>query len=303
MGGLFVTRSHWVRSGQGVPGDGQSPGGHRQRACLGWPPGAKSGKLGRSFWLERKNPARRIQLGGGSSRSGCTKCMPIITDFGPAVQDYRAHFESSAFPRPAECPCCGAAHTFIGHGFYLRKPKDQTQVYRIWLKRWFCKACHTTLSVLPSFLLRFRHYLLGVIQQVVVARFEDHASWQATARQCAPEGLPAPRTIGRWCHAFAAQAARWWAAVQATLAQQDSAAPALDPLGPAAGPSTHPALCSMPPRICWPGPRPAGRKWSATAAKIACASSGTGAGAAAWHGWSNPHSLRTGQRGAGPVCS
>ena len=82
------------------------------------------------------------------------------------------------FPRPECCPCCGASHTFIGHGFYLRQPKDQTQVYRIWIKRWFCKACHTTLSVLPSFLLRFRHYLLGVIQQVVVARFEDDASWQ-----------------------------------------------------------------------------------------------------------------------------
>ena len=49
MGGLFVTRSHWVASGQGVPGDGQSPGGHRQSTCLGWQPGAKSGKLGRSF--------------------------------------------------------------------------------------------------------------------------------------------------------------------------------------------------------------------------------------------------------------
>ena len=99
--------------------------------------------------------------------------MPIITDFGPAVQDYLAHFDAIAFPRPEQCPCCGTSHTFIGHGFYPRKPKDQAQVYRIWLKRWFCKACHTTLSLLPSFLLRFRHYLLGVIQQVVVARFED----------------------------------------------------------------------------------------------------------------------------------
>jgi len=166
--------------------------------------------------------------------------MPIITDFGPAVQDYRAHFEQIIFPRPECCPCCGASHTFIGHGFYPRKSKDQTQVYRIWIKRWFCKACHTTLSLLPSFLLRFRHYLLSVIQQVVVARFEDDASWHATARQCAPDGLPAPRTIGRWCHAFAAQAATWWAAVQATLACQDSASPALDPLGPTAGPYEAP---------------------------------------------------------------
>ena len=166
--------------------------------------------------------------------------MPIITDFGPAVQDYLAHFASSAFPRPEQCPCCGTSHTFIGHGFYPRKPKDQTQVYRIWIKRWFCKACHSTLSVLPSFLLRFRHYLLVVIQQVVVARFEDHASWQQTAQRCAPAGLPSPRTIGRWCHAFAAQAAGWWAVVQAALARQDSASPALDPLGPAAGPLDAP---------------------------------------------------------------
>lgn len=166
--------------------------------------------------------------------------MPIILDFGCAVQDYRAHFDQLSFPRPERCPACGARHVFIGHGFYARKPKDQTQVYRIWLKRWFCKACHTTLSVLPSFLLRFRHYLLVVIQQVVVARFEDHASWRALERQCAPDGLPSPRTIGRWCHGFAAQAAGWWAAVQATLACQDSASPALDPLGAAAGPLDAP---------------------------------------------------------------
>ena len=182
--------------------------------------------------------------------------MPIITDFGPAVQDYLTHFDQLSFPRPECCPACGACHVFIGHGFYLRQPKDQTQVYRIWLKRWFCKACHTTLSVLPSFLLRFRHYLLDVIQQVVVARFEDAASWQATVRQCAPEGLPAPRTIGRWCRAFAAQAAGWWAAVQATLARQDSASPALDPLGPAAGPTLCPKVPpnGSPPRV-W-GNRP-----------------------------------------------
>ena len=193
--------------------------------------------------------------------------MPIITDFGPAVQDYLTHFDQLSFPRPECCPACGACHVFIGHGFYLRKPKDQTQVYRIRLKRWFCKACHTTLSVLPSFLLRGRHYLLVVIQQVVVARFEANASWQATVRQCAPEGLPAPRTIGRWCRAFAAQAAGWWAAVQATLACQDSASPALDPLGPAAGPYEAPrALLHAATHLlawaqtCWPEVVGYGRK-------------------------------------------
>jgi len=166
--------------------------------------------------------------------------VPIILDFGCAVQDYIAHFEQIIFPRPERCPSCGTPHVFIGHGFYPRKPKDQAQVYRIWIKRWFCKACHTTLSLLPSFLLRFRHYLLAVIQQVVVVRFEDNASWQATERQCAPDGLPSLRTIGRWCRAFAKHAATWWAAVTVLLAQAAAASPALDPLGPAAGPQDAP---------------------------------------------------------------
>lgn len=166
--------------------------------------------------------------------------MPIIQDFGGSVQDYGAHFARIVFLRPACCPHCGQQDRLIGHGFYWRKAKDQTQVIRIRVKRWLCKACRRTLSVLPSFVLRFRHYLLAVIQAVVVARYEDHASWQATTQRCAQDGLPAPRTIGRWCRSFAEQAPAWWAAVQTALAQQDSASPALDPLGSASGPQDAP---------------------------------------------------------------
>jgi transposase-like protein len=166
--------------------------------------------------------------------------MPIILDFGGSVQDYVAHFARIVFPRPTYCPHCSQADRLIGHGFYWRRATDQTQVYHIKIKRWFCKACRATLSVLPSFVLRFRHYLLVVIQAVVVARYEDHASWQETTQRCATRGLPAPRTIGRWCRSFGEQAPVWWAAVQTTLAQQDSASSSLDPLGPASGPQDAP---------------------------------------------------------------
>jgi len=166
--------------------------------------------------------------------------MPIILDFGGSVQDYVAHFARIVFPRPTYCPHCSQRDRLIGHGFYWRKAKDQTQVYHIKIKRWFCKACRATLSVLPSFVLRFRHYLLVVIQAVVVARYEDHASWQETARRCAIDDLPSSRTIGRWCRSFGEQAPVWWAAVQTTLAQQDSASSALDPLSPASGPHEAP---------------------------------------------------------------
>jgi hypothetical protein len=169
--------------------------------------------------------------------------LVIVADFRCSVQDYVAHFARLVFPRPDACPCCGQAGSLVGHGFYIRQALDQERVFRVRIKRWRCKACRRTTSVLPSFLLRFRHYLLAVISQALVARFELGASWLDVLRCVAVDNLPSPRTIGRWCRSFAAHAAFWWAAVAALLAQVAAASPALDPLGPAAGP--HDAPCGL----------------------------------------------------------
>jgi hypothetical protein len=128
----------------------------------------------------------------------------------------------------------------IGHGFYPRKALGLAQVYVLRIKRWYCKACQRTVSLLPSFVLRFRHYLLVVIQSVVVTRFEDAASWAQVSRRCAVDGTPSSRTIRRWCESFAEHAAVWWAAIQQTLAEHDAASPLLDPLGESAGPRDAP---------------------------------------------------------------
>ena len=143
-----------------VPG-AQRPGGVAVRRASGLARVREVKYAGPFILPERKNPAPRALLGGGPWGRVQHEQMPIILDFGGSVQDYAdaAHCAQILFPRPERCPSCGRLHVFIGHGYYPRKPKDQTTVYRIWLKRWFCKACHTTLSILPSFLLRFRHYL------------------------------------------------------------------------------------------------------------------------------------------------
>ena len=167
--------------------------------------------------------------------------MVIVMEFGPDVQSYGAHYEARSFPCPAVCPHCQVSGTLIGHGFYERQPTDGQHDYRIQIKRWYCTACHVTTSLLPSFLLRFRHYLLSVIQSVVVARFEQHASWTQLSAQVSASGRPAACTCVRWCQSFKQQAARWWAVVQQTLAQQDASSPVLDPLGEAAGPRAAPA--------------------------------------------------------------
>jgi len=166
--------------------------------------------------------------------------MVIVTEFGCLVQEYVERCSGWFFPRPNECPQCRIVDTLIGHGFYERKALSPTQVYVLRIKRWYCKACQRTISLLPSFLLRFRHYLLEVIELVVVTRFEDSASWAQVARRCAVAGAPSSRTIHRWCDSLADHASVWWAAVQQTLAQQDTASPLLDPLGKSAGPCDAP---------------------------------------------------------------
>ncbi len=163
--------------------------------------------------------------------------MPIVTDFQCTVQFYRDNFEQLDIPRPRDCPHCQASDTFIGHGAYWRKALDRWEDYLIRIQRWLCKACRHTVSILPSFLLRHRRYLLAVIQQVVTARFEDDASWGQIEQQGMTEAdddcVPCERTVRRWCESFAAQAPRWLAAVQQTLAQHDATLPLLDPLGEA----------------------------------------------------------------------
>lgn len=121
----------------------------------------------------------------------------------------------------------------IGHGYYWRKPRDQLQVYRLKIKRWRCKACGRTESVLPSFVLRYRHYLLRVIEAVLALRFEGLASWGVILGQLAGGGYPALRTIQRWCRSFREQAERWLKGVQEWLAQQDSLSTWLDAQGEA----------------------------------------------------------------------
>jgi transposase-like protein len=166
--------------------------------------------------------------------------MVIVIEFGGSVHEYVARFPQLAFPRPEVCPHCHAVQLFISHGFYRRKALSPTQVFLVRLKRWYCKNCHRTLSLLPSFLLRFRHYLLDVIQWVVVTRFEDGASWNQVSQRCAVAGAPSPRTQRRWCVSFAAHAPAWLGPVLETLAAHDARSPLLDPLGANAGPRDAP---------------------------------------------------------------
>jgi hypothetical protein len=166
--------------------------------------------------------------------------MVIVIDCGGSIHAYLASGPDVVLVRPTVCPGCGAEHALIGHGFYPRKPLDIYTAHLIQIRRWYCKACHHTLSQLPSFLLRFRHYLLEVIQSVLVARYEQRGSYGQVARHCGPQGAPARSTIRRWCRSFAAQASSWLSEIEQVLAQQDPVTPLLDAHGQSSQPLDTP---------------------------------------------------------------
>jgi transposase-like protein len=157
--------------------------------------------------------------------------MVIVTEFQCSIQVYVASFETLVFYRPTVCPGCGAAEALIGHGFYVRLALDADHVFELRIKRWYCKSCQHTLSLLPSFLLCYRHYLLAVIQAVVIAQVEERAPWATIRTRVMIGGVPSPRSMKHWCASFAAQAAPWLAEIEHTLAAHDPGTPLLTPLG------------------------------------------------------------------------
>jgi hypothetical protein len=101
------------------------------------------------------------------------------------------------------------------------------------IKRWLCKVCGRTMSVLPDFLLSFRHYVVPVIEGVLEDHCEKKLSWAEVKEKNSPENFPALRTMQRWCRSYGGEAARWLRAVQELLAQQDSFSTWLDAQGEA----------------------------------------------------------------------
>lgn len=159
--------------------------------------------------------------------------MSILADYGCNEQAYIDQKKHNDSPRPEVCPLCGERGSLTGHGYYLRKAKDEQRAYLIWVKRWLCKICHHTLSILPNFLFPYRHYLVRVIQPVVVAAYECGENWEQVSQSCAQQGTPELRTMQRWCKAYAGRAPTWLSEVQTFLARQDSSSSWLDPQGEA----------------------------------------------------------------------
>ncbi|MCK8824811.1 DUF6431 domain-containing protein [Fuchsiella alkaliacetigena] len=77
--------------------------------------------------------------------------MQVIHDFNISIQDYVANGQDNDFPLISKCSLCG--DLMIKNGFYQRFVITYFTTYIIFIRRYRCKHCGVSVSVLPSFLL------------------------------------------------------------------------------------------------------------------------------------------------------
>jgi len=148
----------------------------------------------------------------------------IVIHVGNSVAEYAARYEEVAVQRPGQCPRCGAEKCMIAHDWYVRRKPLWAMLdppVPLWIRRWKCKVCKRTTSLLPDVLHRYRHYVMAVIAPALLWRYVLGWTWvEIQARLCGgiDPAMPSLDSLMRWGKAFERQAAVWLNGLIAVLA-------------------------------------------------------------------------------------
>ena len=122
-----------------------------------------------------------------------------------SIQEYTEEIADPRRYRPDHCPQCQAAHALIAHGFYRRTLVDAGFDGSIRVRRYLCRSCRRTVSLLPQFALPYLRFSVAVIGLFLTARLQIGHTLVAAA---ALAGLPSmPYQRGQvWVRRFQRQA-------------------------------------------------------------------------------------------------
>lgn len=140
--------------------------------------------------------------------------MQILHPFTGSIQEYCEAISDADRYRPDHCPQCEAKQPLAGHGFYERTVADLAFDGVIRVRRYLCRLCKRTVSLLPEFALPWLRFSLTVISLFLVARLLQGLTLTAAARAAAQKAMPYQR--GQfWIRRFRKQAERLCAALVA----------------------------------------------------------------------------------------
>src|SRR5882757_8699869 len=131
--------------------------------------------------------------------------MQILHPFAGSIQRYSEEISDPNRYRPDHCPQCEAKHPLTGHGFYHRTLVDAAFDGIISVRRYLCRSCKRTVSLLPGFAFPWLRFSVSVIALFLVARLLHGLTLVAAARAAAPTDMPYQR--GQfWIRRFRKQA-------------------------------------------------------------------------------------------------
>jgi transposase-like protein len=109
----------------------------------------------------REFPPRQTPQGG---------LVQILHPFAGSIQEYEEELADPSRYRPDHCPQCQAAHGLTAHGFYSRTLVDRAFDGSIRVRRYLCRSCKRTVSLLPQFALPYLRFGITVIALFLIAR-------------------------------------------------------------------------------------------------------------------------------------
>jgi hypothetical protein len=143
--------------------------------------------------------------------------VQILHPFAGSIQQYAEQIGDPDRHRPNHCPQCQAQHRLTAHGFYGRTLVDARFDGSIRVRRYLCRSCKRTVSMLPEFTLPYLRFSVSVISLFLVARLLDGRTLQASGVAAAQPAMPYQR--GQfWIRRFQRQAAGLCAALAALTA-------------------------------------------------------------------------------------
>jgi hypothetical protein len=119
--------------------------------------------------------------------------MQILHPFAGSIQRYLEEISDPDRYRPDHCPQCAAKHPLTGHGFYRRTLVDAAFDGFIRVRRYLCRICKRTVSLLPEFALPWLRFSVSVIAVFLVARLLGGFTLMAAARAAAQSSMPYQR--------------------------------------------------------------------------------------------------------------
>jgi len=131
--------------------------------------------------------------------------MQILHPFTGSIQQYVESISDLDRYRPDHCPQCEAKRPLVGHGFYTRTLVDCGFDGVIRVRRYLCRFCKRTVSLLPEFALPWLRFSITVISLFLVARLLQGLTLAASALAARQPAMPYQR--GQfWIRRFRKQA-------------------------------------------------------------------------------------------------